>query len=138
MDNLARKEGKRVEFIDINKARPGNWQYIDVDKFEAKIREDETRKWVNARRRERVRLKALKKARRDVLMANLVSKIIGVLMVFFGYSASMWTHEGGPILVTGFFGVLIALAPDINKDKAITQLYKKYFEDERNDLDVEK
>lgn len=131
--NLAEKE-RIVRFIDLNKIRPGNWQYIDVDKFERDIREDETQKWVNIRRRERARARAMKKARRDVMMANLAFKVVGALLIFLGYSATLWTHEGGPVIAMGFAGIVLILLPDVNKDNAIKTLYKEYFEDERNDL----
>lgn len=131
--NLAEKE-RIVRFIDINKIRPGNWQYIDVDKFERDIREDETKKWVNIRRRERARAKAMKKARRDVMMANLAFKVVGALLIFLGYSATLWTHEAGPIIALGLFGAVVFFVPDANKDRAINTLYKEYYEDERNDL----
>lgn len=131
--NLAEKE-RIVRFIDLNKIRPGNWQYIDVDKFERDIREDETQKWVNIRRRERARARAMKKARRDVMMANLAFKVVGALLIFLGYSATLWTHEGGPVVAMGFVGIVLILIPDVNKDNAIKTLYKEYFKDERNDL----
>lgn len=134
MDNLARKEGRTVKYIDITKERPGNWQYIDVDRFEADIREDETRKWVNLRRRERARAKALKRAKRDLALATFILRAIGAAIIFVGYSASMWTHEIGPVFAMGFVGLLLILGPSLNKDNALNKLYLEYMNDERNDL----
>lgn len=133
MDNLARKE-RVVKYIDITKERPGNWQFIDVDKFEADIREDETRKWVNLRRRERARAKALKRAKRDLALATLVLRAVGAAIIFIGYSASMWTHEIGPVFAMGFVGLLLIFGPALNKDNALNKLYLEYMNDERNDL----
>lgn len=133
MDNLARKE-RVVKYIDITKERPGNWQFIDVDKFEADIREDETRKWVNLRRRERARAKALKRAKRDLALATLVLRAVGAAIIFIGYSASMWTHEIGPVFAMGFVGLLLIFGPTLNKDNALNKLYLEYMNDERNDL----
>lgn len=133
MDNLARKE-RIVKYIDITKERPGNWQFVDVDKFEADIREDETRKWVNLRRRERARAKALKRAKRDLALATLVLRAVGAAIIFIGYSASMWTHEIGPVFAMGFVGLLLIFGPSLNKDNALNKLYLEYMNDERNDL----
>ena len=135
MDNLAKDESKYVKYIDITKSRPGNWQYVDVDRFECQIREDETKKWVNLRRRERARNKALKRARRDVLMANVVSKIIGGLIIFAGYSATLWTHEAGPIIATALVGAILIFGPETNKDESVKRLYKEYIQDERTDIE---
>lgn len=134
MDNLARKESRVIKYIDITKERPGNWQFVDVDKFEADIREDETRKWVNLRRRERARAKALKRAKRDLALATLVLRAVGAAIIFIGYSASMWTHEIGPVFAMGFVGLLLILGPALNKDNALNKLYLEYMNDERNDL----
>lgn len=134
MDNLARKEERVVKFIDITKSRPGNWQYVDVDRFEAEIREDETRKWVNLRRRERARAKAMKRAKRDIALATLVFKVVGTAIIFFGYSASMWTHEAGPVIALGFIGLLLVFGPSYNKDAYINRLYSEYLEEERKDI----
>ena len=134
MDNLAHSEERIVRFIDINKHRPGNWQYVDVDRLEAAIREDETRKWVNLRRRERARAKAIKRAKRDVALATLVFKVVGSAIIFLGYSATMWTHEAGPIIALGFVGALLIFGPSSNKERSINKLYNEYLEDERNDI----
>lgn len=134
MDNLARKESRVIKYIDITKERPGNWQFVDVDKFEADIREDETRKWVNLRRRERARAKALKRAKRDLALATLVLRAVGAAIIFIGYSASMWTHEIGPVFAMGFVGLLLIFGPSLNKDNALNKLYLEYMNDERNDL----
>ena len=76
MDNLAREtkateiklddiSGRRVEFVNLSKERPGNWQYVDVDKLEARIRAEETAKWVAIRKREReIKLPGVGTARR--------------------------------------------------------------------------
>lgn len=146
MDNVTWKEatgtdGQICRFIDLNKERPGNWQFIDVDKFEAQVREDEVRKWVMKSRRERAREKARKKARREVMFADVVMKIIGGLIIFLGYSASMWTHEIGPIFAMGFVGAVLIFAVSSVKDKAVDSLYREYTEeyldiDERNDVNV--
>lgn len=134
MDNLARKESRVIKYIDITKERPGNWQFVDVDKFEADIREDETRKWVNLRRRERARAKALKRAKRDLALATLVLRAVGAAIIFIGYSASMWTHEIGPVFAMGFVGLILILGPALNKENALNKLYLEYMNDERNDL----
>lgn len=95
ISNLARKEQPtRVKFIDITKERPGNWQYVDVDKFEAQIREDETRKWVEKRRRERARQKLRKEAFWSVILGTLAVRLVGLAVFIGAVSASLYFHEG--------------------------------------------
>jgi hypothetical protein len=115
MDNLARKnESRIVKYIDLNKERPGNWQYVDLDKFERDIREDETRKWVELRRRERARQKLRKEAFWSVVLATLAVRLIGLGMVLGSIAASLYFHDGSAALVGIPFGALFMICPGHN------------------------
>lgn len=130
MDNLARKdEPRRVKFIDITKARPGNWQYVDLDKFECEIRTDETRKWVEKRRRERARQKLRKEAFWSVILSTLAVRTIGTLMLTASIALSLYLHEWTPMFAIGPFGALFVLCPGHNN---IRKEMDEYIEREKN------
>ena len=133
--NLAEDDERYVRYIDLNKERPGNWQYIDVDRLECDIREDEVKKWVGIRQRERARAKARKRATIEVNILNLIIRLIGFFMIFVGYSASLWLHEGGPVIALGLFGLIAVISPGINKNDNIETLYKKYYKEEKSKWD---
>lgn len=128
--SLAEDKERYVRYIDLNKERPGNWQYVDVNKLETDVRMEETEKWVAIRRRERARTKARKKANLEIALANLVFKVIGIAMIFIGYSATMWLHEGGPVIALGLFGLIFIVAPACNKHENIEKLFNKYYKEE--------
>lgn len=125
MDNLARKtkEPRRVEYIDLNKVRPGNWQYVDVDKLEARIRQEETEKWVKLRREERERKKLRKEAFWSTIMATLVIRLIGVAIIFVGTSAALYFHLGEAALCAWPIGILFIICPGHNNIEENIQKY---------------
>lgn len=128
-DNLARKnEPRRVKFIDITKARPGNWQYVDLDKFECEIRTDETRKWVEKRRRERAREKLRKEAFWAVILSTLAIRMIGALILTASIALSLYLHEGSPAFAMGPFALLFIICPGHNN---IRKEMNEYIEKEK-------
>lgn len=137
MDNLARKkeEPRRVEFIDLNKARPGNWQYVDVDKLEARIRAEETAKWVAIRRRERETKKLRKEAFWSTIMATIVIRIVGLALIIGGTSLALYFHLGEVVFVAWPVGALFVICPGHNSiDENIEKYIKnKHKEENRND-----
>lgn len=137
MDNLARKkeEPRRVEFIDLNKARPGNWQYVDVDKLEARIRAEETAKWVAIRRRERETKKLRKEAFWSTIMATIVIRIVGLALIIGGTSLALYFHLGEVVFAAWPIGALFVWCPGHNSiDENIEKYIKnKHKEENRND-----
>lgn len=133
LDNLAHDEERYVRYIDLNKSRPGNWQYVDVDRLTADIEQEQTQKWIALRRRERIRQKAKKRAMLEVAVANMLFRVIGAALIFIGYSSSMWLHEGGPIIVLGLLGLILIFGPASNKKENQEKLYKKYKEEYKNE-----
>jgi hypothetical protein len=113
--NLAPKEPpRRVKFIDITKERPGNWQYVDLDKFETEIRVDETRKWIEKRRRERAREKLRKEAFWAVILGTLAIRVIGALMLSGAMALSLYLHDGTPMFALSPFAALMIICPGHN------------------------
>jgi hypothetical protein len=136
MDNLAREhkakeiklndiEGRRVEFINLSKERPGNWQYVDVDKLEARIRAEETAKWVEIRRRERAAKKLRKEAFWSTIMATLAIRILGLIVLVGGTSLALYFHVGEVVFAAWPIGTLFVLCPGHN---SIDENIKKYIE----------
>lgn len=124
--NLAEKDEPRtVRFIDISKERPGNWQYIDVDKFEAHIREDETRKWVEKRRRERNRTKLRKEAFWSVVLGTLALRTIGLAVLLGATAASLYFHDGIFLFGLGPFAALAVICPGHNNIHEEMDIYIK-------------
>lgn len=127
MDNLAKNidisKGRRVEFIDITKERPGNWQYVDVDKLEARVRAEETAKWVAIRKRER----EMKKLRREAFWATfastLIIRLVGVAVIAIGHSLGLYFHVGELVLVSWPFGLLFVICPGHNNIEKNIQEY---------------
>lgn len=144
MDNLAREkkavsidiaEGRRIEYIDINKERPGNWQYIDVDKFEAQIRAEETAKWVAIRKRERERKKLRKEALISTIMATLVVRLIGVAMIFLGTSLCLYFHCGEGLIAVWPMGILFVICPGHNNiNNNIDEYIKKNNKEDKHNV----
>ena len=135
MDNLAREKtkateiklddipGRRVEFVNLSKERPGNWQYVDVDKLEARIRAEETAKWVAIRRREREIKKLRKEAFWSTILATLAIRIVGVVIIFAGTSAALYWHLGEAALVSWPLGALFVICPGHNNIEKNIQDY---------------
>lgn len=132
MDNLARenkaisidiKEGRRVEFIDVNKERPGNWQYVDVDKLEARIRAEETAKWVAIRKHSRETKKLRKEAFWSCLAATLVVRLIGLALIIGGTSVALYFHIGEVVFAAWPIGGLLLWCPGKNN---MDENIKKY------------
>ena len=134
MDNLARETkateiklddipGRRVEFVNLSKERPGNWQYVDVDKLEARIRAEETAKWVAIRRREREIKKLRKEAFWSTILATLAIRIVGVVIIFAGTSAALYWHFGEAALVSWPLGALFVICPGHNNIEKNIQEY---------------
>lgn len=133
MDNLARakeiditkESGRRVEFIDITKPRPGNWQYVDVDKLENRIRAEETAKWVAIRKRERDIKKLRREAFWSTFAATLMIRLIGLAIIIGGNSLGLYLHIGEISLVAWPMGILFVLCPGHNNIEANIQEYIK-------------
>lgn len=124
--NLAeKKEPKTVRFIDISKERPGNWQYVDLDKFEAQIREDETRKWVEKRRRERNRTKLRKEAFWSVVISTLAVRLVGLTVLLGATAASLYFHDGIFLFGLGPFAALAVICPGHNNIREEMDIYIK-------------
>lgn len=127
MDNLARNidisKARRIEYIDLNKDRPGNWQYVDVDKLEARIRADETAKWVAIRKREREIKKLRKEAFWSTILATLAIRIVGAVIIFAGTSAALYWHLGEAALVSWPLGALFIICPGHNNIEKNIQDY---------------
>lgn len=142
MDNLARakeiditkESGRRVEFIDISKPRPGNWQYVDVDKLENRIRAEETAKWIAIRKRERDIKKLRREAFWSTFAATLMIRLIGLAIIIGGNSLGLYLHIGEISLVAWPMGILFVLCPGHNNIEANIQEYikKNYKEDINN------
>lgn len=141
MDNLAREAkateikldtipGRRVEFVNLSKERPGNWQYVDVDKLEARIRAEETAKWVAIRRREREAKKLRKEAFWSTILATLAVRIVGVVIIFAGTSAALYWHLGEAALVSWPLGTLFIICPGHNN---ISKEIDEYIRRKKND-----
>lgn len=130
MDNLAKNidisKGRRVEFINITKERPGNWQYVDVDKLEARIRAEETAKWVKIRKREREIKKLRREAFLSTLAATLVIRLVGVAIIAIGHSLGLYFHAEEMLLIAWPFGLLFVICPGHNNiEKNIQEYIKK-------------
>lgn len=133
MDNLARakeidiikESGRRIEFIDLSKERPGNWQYVDVDKLEARIRAEETAKWVAIRKRERATKKLRREAFWSTFAATIVIRLIGLAIIIGGNSLGLYLHVGEISLVAWPIGILFVLCPGHNNIEANIQEYIK-------------
>lgn len=134
MDNLARakeiditkESGRRVEFINITKPRPGNWQYVDVDKLEARVRAEETAKWIAIRKREREIKKLRREAFWSTLAATLVIRLVGVAIMAIGHSLGLYFHVEELLLVSWPFGLLFVICPGHNNiEKNIQEYIKK-------------
>lgn len=127
MDNLARNidisKARRIEYIDLNKERPGNWQYVDVDKLESRIRAEETAKWVAIRKREREIKKLRKEAFWSTILATLAIRIVGVVIIFAGTSAALYWHLGEAALVSWPLGALFVICPGHNNIERNIQDY---------------
>ena len=141
MDNLAREAkateikldnipGRRVEFVNLSKERPGNWQYVDVDKLEARIRAEETAKWVAIRKRERETKKLRKEAFWSTILATLAIRIAGVVIIFVGTSVALYWHLGEAALVSWPVGALFVLCPGHNN---ISKEIDEYIRRKKND-----
>lgn len=143
MDNLARakeiditkESGRRVEFINLSKERPGNWQYIDVDKFEQRIRAEETAKWVAIRKRERDIKKLRREAFWSTFAATLVIRLIGLAIIIGGNSLGLYLHVGEISLVSWPIGVLFVLCPGHNNiEENIQEYIKKNYKEDTNNV----
>ena len=136
MDNLARKkkEPQYVQFIDITKHRPGNWQYIDVDKFEREIREDETRKWVELRRRERARKKLRKEAFWSMVLATLAVRVGGAILGAASIGVSLYFHDATLALAIAPIALLLIICPGHNNinNEIDNYILRKKKEEEKN------
>ena len=141
MDNLAREAkateikldnipGRRVEFVNLSKERPGNWQYVDVDKLESRIRAEETAKWVAIRKRERETKKLRKEAFWSTILATLAIRIAGVVIIFAGTSVALYWHLGEAALVSWPVGALFVLCPGHNN---ISKEIDEYIRRKKND-----
>lgn len=141
MDNLAREAkateikldnipGRRVEFVNLSKERPGNWQYVDVDKLEFRIRAEETAKWVAIRKREREIKKLRKEAFWSTILATLAIRIVGVVIIFAGTSAALYWHLGEAALVSWPLGALFIICPGHNN---ISKEMDEYIRRKKND-----
>lgn len=141
MDNLAREAkateikldnipGRRVEFVNLSKERPGNWQYVDVDKLESRIRAEETAKWVAIRKREREIKKLRKEAFWSTILATLAIRIVGVVIIFAGTSAALYWHLGEAALVSWPLGALFIICPGHNN---ISKEMDEYIRRKKND-----
>lgn len=141
MDNLARETkateikldnipGRRVEFVNLSKERPGNWQYVDVDKLESRIRAEETAKWVAIRKREREAKKLRKEAFWSTIMATLAIRIVGVVIIFAGTSAALYWHFGEAALAAWPLGALFIICPGHNN---ISKEIDEYIRRKKND-----
>lgn len=134
MDNLARNidisKVRRIEYIDLNKERPGNWQYVDVDKLEARIRAEETAKWVAIRKHERETKKLRKEAFWSTILATLAIRIVGVVIIFAGTSAALYWHLGEAALVSWPLGALFIICPGHNN---ISKEIDEYIRRKKND-----
>lgn len=141
MDNLAREAkateikldnipGRRVEFVNLSKERPGNWQYVDVDKLESRIRAEETAKWVAIRKREREAKKLRKEAFWSTILATLAIRIVGVVIIFAGTSAALYWHLGEAALVSWPLGALFIICPGHNN---ISKEMDEYIRRKKND-----
>lgn len=144
MDNLARETketkateiklndipGRRVEFVNLSKERPGNWQYVDVDKLESRIRAEETAKWVTIRKREREIKKLRKEAFWSTILATLAIRIVGVVIIFAGTSAALYWHLGEAALVSWPLGALFIICPGHN---SISKEMDEYIRRKKND-----
>ena len=136
MNNLAPKEPQRVKYIDITKARPGNWQYIDCDKFETQIRIDETRKWVEKRKRERAREKLRKEAFWAVILSTLAIRTIGLVVLLGSLALSLYLHTAYPIFGLGWVAVLFIVCPGHNNvGKEMDEYIKRRKKNEHSDMD---
>lgn len=141
MDNLARDAkateikldnipGRRVEFVNLSKERPGNWQYVDVDKLESRIRAEETAKWVAIRKREREIKKLRKEAFWSTILATLAIRIVGVVIIFAGTSVALYWHLGEAALVSWPLGALFIICPGHNN---ISKEIDEYIRRKKND-----
>lgn len=141
MDNLARETkateikldnipGRRVEFVNLSKERPGNWQYVDVDKLEARIRAEETAKWVAIRKRERDTKKLRKEAFWSVIAATLIIRVIGLAIFVAGTSLALYFHMGEAVFVAWPLGALFIICPGHNN---ISKEIDEYIRRKKND-----
>lgn len=135
MDNLAREpkeeHAKVIRFIDIDKERPGNWQYVDVDEFEFNIRQDEAAKWVARRQRERQRQRDRKEAVTSMILATLVFRIVS-LIIFVVCAAISHAIGNSMLVVTVAPMCLIGVwMPGYNNVDDLVDKYEKYIRKKR-------
>lgn len=131
MDNLARvpKEehhAQIIRFVDLDKKRPGNWQYVDVDEFEHNIRQDEAAKWVALRKKERDRIKRHKEAISSMILMTTIVRVVATII--FAACVGLSVSIGNALLAICMFPFwcLFVILPGYNKHDDLIEKYEKY------------
>ncbi len=126
---LTREE--RMRRIDISACRNlepdplgREWHFINLSEFEFQIRQDEMRKYMALRRKERARRRWYREAKVDLFKATLLPRMCGLIMIAMTISTLFLLRAMGETMVDGTWmfvtlaiGALLLIMPGSNKPK---------------------
>lgn len=126
-DNTAKK--LRAVNIDIT---PTRIEFKDADEFEADIRADEARKWIERDIRRRRRDRANKRKMEIYLLGKTLSRIFGIAGIYLSFALMKLVPEaGGGILMVFVPICLIFVVCPLSKEEAFKRI--KLEEDSNNE-----
>ena len=99
------------------------WIFIDLEEHDFRIRQEELRKYMALRARERKSRAWKKEAQADLFKLSLIPRLCGILMIFMSIftwilaSRAFHDVDGTYMLLTIPLGILAVIAPGYNKPK---------------------
>lgn len=127
--DLTREE--RLRLIDISVSRNlepdpygREWHFINLEDFEFQIRQEELRKYMALRKKERNRKRWYREAKVDLFKATLIPRVCGLMMIAMTVSTLFLLRAIGEVAVDGTWmlvtlgiGILLVTMPGNNKPK---------------------
>jgi hypothetical protein len=95
------------------------WVYIDLEEHDEQIRRKEQEEFYAMRKRERDRRREYQQRKKDLFLATLIFRVIGLLMIFFTalILAAHIVDDGTWSIMFFAAGMLLVLMPGYNKPK---------------------
>jgi hypothetical protein len=105
-----------LEYIEPDKRK---WVYIDLEEHDEQIRRKEQEEFYAMRKRERDRRREYQQRKKDLFLATLIFRVIGLLMIFFTalILAAHIVDDGTWSIMFFAAGMLLVLMPGYNKPK---------------------
>lgn len=121
MNNDIDISARYIDNMNANDKR--RWYYIDMEEHDFQIRQEELRKYMALRARERRARAWNKEAQSDLFKLSLIPRMCGILMIFMSIFTWILANkvfgdaDGTYMLLTIPIGLIAMIAPGYNKPK---------------------